>query len=402
MDTPVNDAQDLEPNRSRYARLGDLVLEYKYWANPRSHTGLGDDEIKDLADSIMQESRQVDSDTYAGVRVPLEVVRIAGPNAEIVTLVIDGQRRYKACKLGLGKTFPDALLPVIDLEAEPVEWTKELADKYLVRALDGVGTRAALSSFELSESAERLRNSRDPSTGKEYTLAAIAHAVRRSESWVSKILAARRTATPKLIAMWRKGEITDEQFKDMAAARDPERQAAAAEKVAEARTVGDKGRARTLAKEQRLVASQQKAAAPATPSAGKASGKPSPTPAAAPAHKPVVSGPQIELPPARKPPNFAVIQDFLGLADERPPTHDYVRGVMDGARWATGLMEADKLAKPVKQYMAMVQGAPPKAKAPKAKPKAKAPKAKAPKANDRKEKIAASAAKLAKAKAKRR
>jgi hypothetical protein len=50
------------------------------------------------------------------------------------------------------------------------------------------------------------------------------------------------------------------------------------------------------------------------------------------------------------------VEDFLGLALKRPPTHDYVRGLMDGARWAVGLMDAAKFGKPWEAYMRHVQG----------------------------------------------
>jgi hypothetical protein len=261
----------------RYVPFEDLYLEYKFWANPRSQTGLDDQSIQDLAASILSGTKSSGDDeealtTHAGVRVPLEVVMVRA-NGSFINLVIDGQRRHRGIEAA--NLPPDTLVPVIDLEPEPIEWTREVANAYLLRALEAVGTRAGLSSFELSESAQRLRESKDAeSDNKEYTLAKIARSIGRSESWVSKILAARKAASPKLLHSWKTGEITDEQFKDLASQKDTARQRADADAVVKARQAGDKGGARTLAKEQKLVA---KAAKPTAPTAAK--GAPTPGPA---------------------------------------------------------------------------------------------------------------------------
>ena len=342
---------DLDPlSPVRYVRLGDLRTEYKLWTNPRSVTGLDDQSIGELAASIKHYTRsEVDSGvTYVGIQDPLKVVMIRR-NGTVDHLVVDGQRRLRATQIAV--PIDDALVPVIDREPAPVEWTQELADKYLLEALETVGTRAGLSSFELSESADRLRKSKDPTTGKEYTLATISRAVGRSESWVSKILTARGAASPKLMLTWQSGEITDEQFKDLAVAK-PAAQAKAAEAVVDARKQGNKVTGRTLAKETKAAAKATKAAkAVPEPKAGK------PTKASKTSSK---DGGQEEMPATapRKPPPFAVIEDLLGLADKRPPTHDYVKGLMDGARWASGLMDAGLFGKPWQAYMHHVQGTP--------------------------------------------
>lgn len=350
--------------RSRLVRLSELVTEFRYWRNPRSVTGLGDDELRDLAASITRLSTQVlrDEDTeqqlVAGILDPLKVVMIDGPNSAVVNLVIDGQRRYRAAEIAF-KDGVDPLIPVIDREPVPVTWTQEMANRYLLESLETVATREGLSSFELSESADQLRKSRDPDTGKDYTLAKIAQAIGRSESWVSKILKARSLATPKLLHQWQTGEITDEQFKDLAEERDPERQRAAAEEVGAARAVGDKSSSRVLAKEYRAKAQEAK---PAKPEATGSKRKAEKAPTAKGAPKAVVRGPQAELPvvppapPPRKPPSFAVIEDFVGMAKKRPPTHDYVKGLMDGASWASGLKDAAEFGKPWQAYSARVAG----------------------------------------------
>lgn len=341
-----------EAQALRYVPFEALDLEYKFWANPRTHTGMGDTEIQDLATSILAGTQSgseggEEVKTYAGVRVPLEVVMIRS-NGSFLNLVIDGQRRHKAIEVA--HLPPDTLVPVLDLEPEPIEWTREIADYYLLRALSAVGTRAGLSSFELSESAVRLRDSKDKETGKPLTLAKIAAAIGRSESWCSRFLSARERASPKLIHQWKMGELTDEQFKDLAAERNPERQAENAKDVVEARTSGDRATARTIAKERKIVA---RSAAPAEPKGGKATGPTvslgSSSAKAAPAAEP--------KPEPRKPPSFAIVEDLLDMGKRKPPTHDYVKGLMDGVRWASGLMDAAKFGKAWVAYMQHVAGA---------------------------------------------
>lgn len=359
-----------ETHAIRYVPYEELLLEYKFWANPRTHTGMGDADIQDLADSILRGTSSSGDEenvqTIAGIRSPLEVVMIES-NGDAVNLVIDGQRRHKAIEVA--KLPPDTLIPVYDLEPEPVKWTRELADFYLLRALDTVGTRRDLSSSELVESAARLRDSKDKETGKPLTLAKIAAAIGRSESWVSRFLAARHNATPKLLHQWQKGEITDEQFKDLAATKDPERQEEHAKAVVDARASGDKSTARALARENKIL---ERTTEPAKHKEAKAD----PAPAAAPRAKapeqieiPETAPPAAPKPEPRKIPSFAIVEDMLDMATRKPPTHDYVKGLLDGVRWASGVMDAGKFGKPWLAYMNHVQGKAPKApKATSAKP----------------------------------
>lgn len=320
---------------TRWARLSELCLEYKFWMNPRSQTGLDDEKIGALAASILRGTKSEESGVFAGIEDPLEVVQI-NTSAGVVNLITDGQRRYLATKFA--KLGDDTWVPVVDLEPEPVKWTADLAAKYLARALDKVGTREGLSSFELSESAERLRSSTDPDTGKDFTLDAVAATVGRSASWVSKILAARERATDVLLHSWRKGELTDEQFKDLAAV-DRRAQKKAASDVVEARKSGDVTGARTVAKEKKaLAAAKEKAKDPA------------------PEPKKAKKGEQaaLNLPPPKKSPPFAVVEDMLETAVAHPPTHDYVRGMMDALKWDRGLMDAANFAKPWHTYLTHV------------------------------------------------
>ena len=317
---------------TRWARMSELYLEYKFWMNPRSMTGLDDEKIGALAASILRGTKTTEDEVFAGIEDPLEVVQIETATG-VINLIVDGQRRYLATKFA--KLGDDAMLPVVDLEPEPVKWTADLAAKYLARALDKVGTREGLSSYELSESAERLRISTDPDTGKDYTLVAVASTVGRSESWVSKILAARERATPALLLSWKKGEITDEQFKDLSAVHKRAQKKAATD-VVEARKAGDLTGARTLVKEQKALAVAKDKAKET---------------AAAPERK-LKKGEQAEmgLPPPKKAPPFAVVEDMLATGAAHPPTHDYVKGMLDALKWDRGLMDAANFAKPWRTY----------------------------------------------------
>lgn len=361
----------------RWVPLGSLRVEYKYWVNPRRFTGLDAASIKDLAADVVAKTRQVmpeggDAEfvTYAGIDDPLLVVRIA-ENGSIIDLVIDGQRRERAVRQAY-KDDLDVLVPVRDLEPEAVIWTQTLSNKYLADSLRKVGLRAGLSAFELARNAEFLRSQRDEGTGKDYTLEKIAAVIGRSESWVSKILTALKRATPKLIHRWESAAITEEQFRDLAATKDPDQQTAAADAVVQARTSGDSAAGRTLAKEQLEIsraetrAKPEKAskAEPVTKAKGKAEG------GAKGKSKAVVRGPQGEFPAVapRKPPPFAVVEDLLETAKKKPPTSDYVKGMLDGVRWATGLLDAALLAKPWQAYLRHVAGGKEDADPVKAKP----------------------------------
>jgi hypothetical protein len=344
LETPPDFVSDI-----RWVPLGDLVVEYKFWTNPRRFTGLDPQSIKDLAADVSAKTRQVMTDgghsiTYAGIDDPLLVVRIA-ENGGVVHLVVDGQRRERAVRQAYLKD-PDVLVPVRDLESEAVIWTQELSNKFLADSLKKVGLRSGLSAFELAKNAEFLRTQRDGDTNKEFTLERIAGVVGRSESWVSKILSALRHATPKLVHQWERGDITEEQFRDLAAQKNPEAQDTAAAAVVKARTSGDSGGGRTLAKEQ-LELSRAARVKPVKPETEDKPVK------AKKGRKPVVSGPQTAVSPRKAPP-FAVVEDMLETARRKPPTHEYVKGMLDGVRWASGCMDAALLGKPWQLYLQRV------------------------------------------------
>lgn len=341
-----------------------LYLEHKLWTNPRRFSGLEDEKLARLAESIRHHTIQ-DAETqvtYVGIKEELLVVPVYS-NGDVIYLVLDGQRRYLAAQLlyknQLGE---DVLVPVVYREPEPVELTPELASQYLLESLETVGTREGLSGMELAENARRLRDSKDPETGKPFSLLKIGLAIDRSESWVSRMLTAMEHATPKLLLSWRNGEVTDEMFRDLATRRDPEKQKEATNAAIEARKSGDKAASRTLAKEQKEIARATKPEPPPKKSAPKADKPESKETRASKAQAPLPLAAPAPKKPERKPPSFAVVEDFLSMADKRPPTHDYVKGLMDGARWGAGLLDPAKFGKAWHTYARLVAGAKPKAK----------------------------------------
>ncbi len=339
----------------RTVPLSSLWLEAVHWTNPRQLSGLGESEIDELAQSI-KDKGLIDAPKVQKIIV----------NGEVHDLVIDGQRRVLGARNVLPKNFP---IPVVDIEDEPCELTPEKADELLLKALTTL-ERADLSSYELLEVAVRMSSRNKPGTY-------IAKAIHKSTSWVSRMLQARSTASPKLSLQWRKGEITDEQFKELAAVKGEEAQAAAVKEVVETRKSGDKAEARVRSKEIAATARAEKEKN---------------TPAKGSKAKPVVAGPQLDLiekdkpaptaaapaPKAPKPPSKLAVEELLGMSDKRPPIHDLVKGIMLGVRYMAGLVEPHEFGKPWAQYVNRVSGNPRPAK--KAKPAKKAVKARKPKA----------------------
>jgi hypothetical protein len=345
----------------RWVRMGSLVLDHKHWQNPRTATGLDEASIAELASSIGAETVVDARGVWAGIQEPLEVIRVQN-NGDICNLVIAGQRRLTAAR-SLPHFNDFVLVPVWDLEPEPVTLTLELASKYLLSELLVAATRSPLSSYELSEAAQRLRACKDPDTipPKEYTLARIGAAIGRSEGWVSKILAARDRASPTLLASWRRGDVTDEQFKDLSSDRDLESQRASTERAVAARRGGDKAGARTLAKEQKELAIQKSPSAKSHPASDPKGGKTATAAEkgkghAGQAHE---QGHAHRVRPrdqAARPPSFAVVEDLLATALKRPPTHDLVKGIILGVRWTSGLIDAADLPRQWQAYMQHLAG----------------------------------------------
>lgn len=395
---PASGPTPPEGNREvRWVPLGDLQIERKFWKNPRLFTGLDDADIQALASDIQGRSTSSDEGLFAGINEPLLVVQIKGKNTEL--LVLDGQRRYLATQVAFPQKNDGVLVPVVDREPEPVEWSQALAQRYLREVLKVVTLRQGLSAFELSESAVRLRASNDEDTGNVMSLVKIAGIIGRSESWVSKIVGARAVASPKLLDRWRKGEISEEQFRDLATGTKGAEQDQAADKVAEARAGGDKAGARQSAKEKKEIARREAQAkkdkAKADKEAAKAKKK-ADKQAARDARKQnkgkgkgkkgssVVSGQQADLPlapasqdpkpaaapPKAKPMQGVIIDDLIAMTEKKPPTHDLVKGVILGVLVASGRMDMSGLPKQWHQYINHASGTAP-AKPPKKRGKSK-------------------------------
>lgn len=357
---------------TRTVPLSSLALEHANWANPRLMTGLEDSDIKDLADDIKAKHK---AGHPSGIEVPLHVVMVKTVNDEYINLTIDGQRRFLAASLVLPKNH---MIEVIDLVPEAIELTPDRADDLMLRALSIGSKREGLSAFELSEVAERLRN-----RGK--TLLEIGQAIKKSESWVSKILKARMLASQKLLFAWRKKEITEEQFRELANQKDSEKQAAATDDVVKTRKSGDKSEARAKSKEikerERVAKRREKDSEVELERRAEPkdkNGAPRPTQADMWSPPPPVAESKTNPKPPAKPtikkPSSAELEQMLDLATNRPPTHDYVKGMMDGVRHALGLLLLNDAAKPWHQYILRLGGT---TKPKKSKPARKARAAKA-------------------------
>lgn len=322
----------------RTVAYGDLVTFIPgLWVNPRSHTALDPKSLSELADDIK----------LRGQQDPFKVQRVRIPGKdEVIELVLDGQRRFKAAaKAGFKK---DDGIMVIDMTDEIVELDAKSSAKLLIDIL-AVGTfREGLSSFEQSAAAETLKAS-----GK--SLGEIGRAIKRSDAWVSLMLKARKNATEQLLEDWRLGKVTDEQFKNLAEIKVASEQKKALVETIELRekpaTNGTNGhgtsregkaeaRAHTaeLAAKFREEGKKEKAAAKA------AKAKPS---------KKVETK---KAAPERHPPSKALIQELVDLSKKRLPTADYMKGMMDCARYVLGEIGPEKFGKPWRVFLARIHG----------------------------------------------
>ena len=345
----------------RTARLDALWLEHELFKNPRQYTGLDAKSLDELGAEIKAK----------GMVDPPKVQRfyVKGKDHpdEVADLVVDGQRRILAAR----DVFPKGTeIPVVDLSEEPIELTPEAVDELLDKALTSL-RHQGLSSYELSAVAEDMATRKRP-------FDVIGNTIGKSKTWVSRMLTARKGAEPKLLTRWRKGEITDEQFKELAEVADPAEQADKAEKVVEARKSGDRTEARILSKETKEAARAGKAEKKGQSAAGK--DKPPTNGIHKPTKKPapIVSGEQRELfaseadadahakvtavvakAPVKLISKYVLeVEEFLAMEAKRPPTADYVKGLMDFARHMLGLMEPRDFSKAWHQYVNRIEGRP--------------------------------------------
>jgi hypothetical protein len=322
--------------------LGEIRLNIEQWKNPRTFTGLSTTDDAEMAASLKQ----------LGMLEKPKAVQVKDASGVFV-LAIDGQRRIRGGIEAWGKKH------VIELELlrEEVitDFTPELGAQLLLEALTIATQRKGLSGYEISENAQRLRDVVDSAGKPIHKLKDIGIAINRDESWVSKMLKARSHATPELMTRWRKGEITDEQFRDLAEAK-PEKQAEAAEATAKAQKSGDKAGARATAKETATIAKREKTAEkpkrpekPAKAKGGKAKDS---------KQRDMFAEPPKAEPEKRKPtpPSKAMLEETSILPEKRPPTHDLVKGIFLGVDLALGKIAFEDLPKPWHQYIARVGG----------------------------------------------
>jgi ParB-like chromosome segregation protein Spo0J len=351
---------------------GTVIASYQ---NPRRTSGLDAADIKELADNIAE----------YGLQTPLKV-RWVLVDGQTRVVVEDGQRRYRALQhLARQNLLADDEVSVIG-DPTPVPFTPAIAADMLTNALSSVSTREALSSYELVLAGVQLR-----AGGRSNEQ--IGKIIRRSPSWVSRMLGAYTKASPEVISAWRDGKIPDEQFRDIVSTGKVEAQEKVLMEVVETRASGG----RAAAAEARQAA---KLAGPApTPRAERAAAKAAEAEAKAEAkaakaaeggkngtsHKPTpMPVPAVRIAPEKKPrPGMARIEEFalLRAVNKREP---YLRGLFDMAAFVIGeITEADFL--PIfRTFVKTLEKASAKGGGVPAKPARKEPKAKPPKRKGKK------------------
>lgn len=313
-------------SNARFANPLELDLEHEHWKNPRTHSGLDAKSLKEFSAEV----------ATRGVFVPVLVQKVYDGDGQIHDLVLDGQRRtLAAINACIGE------IPVIDLSPEPIHLDAATSTNLMMDVLAAGHHRKGLSSYEESEVAVGLRT-------QGIEMADIGKAIGRDASWVSRFLKARGGADEKLLASWRSGKVTDEQFKDLASVPAEKQKEALADAV-ELRGKGRAGKAEARARTKEVKA----AAKPK----GKTKGK----------EARVVKGPQLSLPVVAKPTSRAMLEEILAMCHKRAPQHPYVQGLMDGVRHALGLMEPSGFAAAWRAYLARLPGSKSTKSAPSAK-----------------------------------
>lgn len=324
----------------REVLLSDLVLDLPpLWTNPRSFTGLTKQSIAELGEDIKSRER----DGAPGIQVPLKVQRVIVPDrTEPLELVLDGQRRYLGVKAaGYKGSTP---IVVIDHMEDPLELNAKSSAMLLLDIMAAANYRESLSTYEQAMAAQRLR-------ADHMDQADIARALRRSPSWVSRFLKALSQATPSLLADWRGGKVTDEQFKDLADVK-TEEQSEALEQIKETRAKGDKSSARAMVKEVSGKAKAEKVAAKQSSKAAKpVTTKQLAKLAAKDAKESPTKGAAMIFAPTK-----LVLSQLVELATKKAPHHEYAKGVVDGVKYALGLLDESKLGKAWHDFAARAAG----------------------------------------------
>lgn len=318
---------------TRIVTLDNLVLEHRLWKNPRTITALSAPELDDLGEDLLER----------GQKTALLVQQVKNDDGSIIELVLDGQRRCLAlermCR-NKKRAKSSVELNVDDYLPSPVELTIESSDRMLLDALAVGIKRAGLSSFEQTEAALQLRTH-----NPERTMADIGQAIGRSESWVSRMVRARKLASNALQQAWAKGKVTDEQFKDLADINPHDRQDEALSEALGLREKGsreEKAEARNKIKE---VSQKAKAAAKATKEPSKKAAKKQGKKAKVNGHKP-----SAEVFSKSKP----MLAEIVALKEKKKPSDPYVKGLMDGTRYALGEVSPDEFAPAWRTYLKQV------------------------------------------------
>jgi hypothetical protein len=313
----------------REVELSDLVLSIPgLWVNPRSFTGLDAKSINELGDDIR----------HRGIMMPLKIQKVRVPNEKkVLELVLDGQRRVVAApKAGLK---PSSKILVVDYSDEVIDLDLVSSTKLLLDMMALGNFRETISTYEQAEAADRLRVD-----GR--SLAEIGKALRRSESWISRMISARRKATPQLLSDWRAGKLTDEMFKDLAEVAQAD-QGNALKEALDTRANGKStGRAAKAEARARVKEVSQKAKAEKPKKEPKRKGK-----AAAKAASSASTALVRNNVPSR-----AELQELVDMLKKRPPTSDYVLGIRDAVRYAVGELMIGGFAKAWRTYLARVEG----------------------------------------------
>jgi hypothetical protein len=306
--------------------LPNLALEHALWKNPRTITGLGDKELREFGEDIHER----------GQIMPCLVQKIVAPDTEdgYVNLVLDGQRRCmgleayaRTAKVSKHKIE----LKCVDLYPDAIELTQESSDRMLRDILAAAVKRAGLGSFEQTEAAMQLK-----SRNAEMTMAEIGKAIGRSESWVSRMVRARKLACDALVNAWARQKVTDEQFKDLADINPHDKQKEALDDLLGLREKGgrdSKAEARNKLKEKAAKAkAEKKAGKPAKKSKAKKAATAKANPDVLTKTKPLLS-------------------EIVGLKQYKKPSDPYVKGVMDMARYSMGEMSVDDFAPAYRTYL---------------------------------------------------
>jgi hypothetical protein len=189
--------------------------------NPRTATGLDPKSIGEL-------SRSIDAD---GLNDALHVWTTEH-EGKVYQVILRGQRRYRAIGLLIeqgterGRQLAKAT-PIIAVAADTV------LDVEVYAAREFAHT-PGFSTYEIAAYMDHLKKDRGMS-GKD-----VAQRLGKSETWVSRIMAAFKTAGPELKAAWAAAKVPDEAAKNMAAIEDPAKQAAAVAEFLEARASGNR------------------------------------------------------------------------------------------------------------------------------------------------------------------